>query len=58
MITDYRKQQNMPTSVEKFTLPQETIDSIVELGEVLKVIRKRMLADGYTIVSGQIKKLL
>ncbi|MFH1623655.1 MAG: hypothetical protein ABID54_00680 [Pseudomonadota bacterium] len=36
---------------------QETINSIIELGEVLKTVRKRMSSEGYTIVDGQVKKL-
>jgi hypothetical protein len=36
---------------------QETIEAVIELGEVLKPIRKRMLAEGYTIVDGKLKKL-
>ena len=39
---------------EKFTY--ETIDSLTELGEVLKQIRKRLLSEGYEIVDGKISK--
>jgi hypothetical protein len=58
--------QELPRTEEKITLmsenrheflfSQETIDAVVELGGVLTVIRKRMLAEGYNIVDGQVKK--
>jgi hypothetical protein len=36
----------------------ETIESLVELGVVLEVIRKRLLADGYTVNKGKLIKVL
>jgi hypothetical protein len=35
---------------------QETIDSFVELGSVVKDIRKRLLSEGYVIKNGKITK--
>ena len=38
-------------------LPQETLDSLDELGEVLKSIRERMYNEGYEIVDGIVNKV-
>jgi hypothetical protein len=46
-----------PSLGKEFIFSQETMDSIIELGEVLRPIRKRLFAEGYTIVDGKLKKL-
>ena len=38
-------------------LSEDTIKSLNELGDVLRAIDMRMLAEGYTIIDGKIKKL-
>ena len=35
-------------------LSEETVRSLIELGDVLKQIRTRLLSEGYTIKAGQI----
>ena len=40
-----------------YTFTGETIEALGELGEVFLKIHKRLLAEGYTIEHGQIKKL-
>ena len=40
------------------TFTYETIDSLTELGEVLKQIRERLISEGYTIIDGKISKKL
>jgi hypothetical protein len=36
----------------------ETIESLVELGVVLEAIRKRLLADGYTVSNGKLIRVI
>ena len=52
-----RGSSRCPLTGENYVFSEETISSIIELGEVLKSIRHRMLTEGYTIVNGQIKKM-
>jgi hypothetical protein len=40
---------------KEYTLTEETISSISELGSVLEQIHKRLTSDGYTIINGKIK---
>lgn len=37
-------------------LLQETIDSLEELGQILKSIKSRMLKEGYNIINGKLEK--
>jgi len=46
-----------PSLGENRIFTEETINSIIELGDVLKSVRSRMLLEGYTIESGELKKL-
>jgi hypothetical protein len=39
---------------KKYIFPQETIDSLIELGEILRKINKRMTDEGYHIVGEKI----
>lgn len=36
---------------------KETLDALEELGDVLRGIRRRMIAEGYELVNGQIQKV-
>lgn len=52
---------NSPTrcpslSPSSYTLSQETVDALSELGEVIRGIRKRLMAEGYEIKDGKIYK--
>ncbi|MEI6480433.1 MAG: hypothetical protein WCO12_02850 [bacterium] len=38
-------------------LTDDTMKSLVELGEVLREIHNRLVSEGYTIENGKIKKL-
>lgn len=42
---------------EQAYISQETVNSLVELGNVLKSIRKRLFAEGYAIRDGKMIKL-
>ena len=42
---------------ENCTFARETLEALNELGNVYKKIHDRLIADGYTIEHGQIKKL-
>ena len=35
-------------------LPEETLNTLIELGEVLLRIRRRMLSEGFDIVDGKV----
>jgi len=43
-------------SGEKPTLSNETIGSLIELGDVIKSIKLRMYNEGYEVVDGKIYK--
>ena len=43
-------------SEKEYIFSQETINSLIELGDVLKPIRRRLFAEGYTIVNGKLVK--
>lgn len=47
---------NMKTEKDspKYILPDETYEALVELGEVIRAIRKRKMAEGYKIENGRI----
>lgn len=38
-------------------LSGDTLDALEELGGVLKAIRKRMYAEGYEIINGNVRKI-
>ena len=40
----------------RHTLSDETVASLLELGEVLRTIHNRLISEGYTISGGQIRK--
>jgi hypothetical protein len=42
---------------EKYVIPQETIDSLVKLGDVLQKIHTRMKKEGFEIVDSQIRSI-
>jgi hypothetical protein len=41
-------------SEKHFIFPQETIDSVRELGVIFQRTHERMVAEGYTIIDGKI----
>jgi hypothetical protein len=45
-----------PSVVSKQKLSKETLDTLGELGEVIKSIRLRMYNEGYEIVNGVVRK--
>ncbi len=46
-----------PVNRDELIFTKETVESLGELGEILKKIHKRLISEGYTIVDGKIKKL-
>lgn len=43
-------------SSKKEVLPEETLQTLEAIGEVLLRIRKRMLSEGYDVVDGKVVK--
>ncbi len=44
-------------TIPQYAFPEETIISLSDLGDVLREIQERLIAEGYSIIDGQLKKL-
>ena len=44
------------TSTKEEVLPEETLQTLEAMGEVLLRIRRRMLSEGYDVVDGKVVK--
>lgn len=42
---------------ESVILPKETLNSLEELGDILRKIHRRMVSEGYEIVNGNVQKM-
>lgn len=52
-----RASKRCPSLSSSQPFSKETLDALEELGDVLRGIRRRMIAEGYELVNGQIQKV-
>ena len=52
-----KKEQGKLLYTSQVPLSRDTLDALEELGEILKCVRKEMIADGYEIVDGVVRKV-